>query len=301
MHRAEYWLMVLFLIGAAGTAFWFIWNRWRRASLVADTPTAKIRSAPQGYAELCGRAVFGDELWTASPLSGRRCLWFRYKVEQRGCDLRGRKGWRTLHGDCSETPFLVVDDTGRCTVDPRGAEVTSTHKQIWYGEYEWPSGAPRVTRPPSLFGIPLAAGGPYRYTEELLLEGEIYALGWFETTSSAQRSVNARVGELLRSWKAEQPRLIRRFDRNGDHRIDTDEWQQARAAALAQVLQQQVSQQAAESKHTLRRPADKRFPFLLSDQAPRDLARRYRTQARVSLVLFAASSLTVLWLLGQRV
>ncbi len=300
MHVAEYWLMVLFLSGVAGAAFWFIWNRWRRARLVDDIPTAKIRSAPQGYAELCGRAVFSDDLWTASPLSGRRCLWFRYKIEQRSHDVRGRKGWRTLHADCSETPFLVVDDTGRCIVDPRGAEVTSSHKQTWYGDHQWPTGAPRPNPTLTLFGVPLAAGGRYRYTEELLLEGDLYALGWFQTAGSAQRSVNARVGELLRSWKADQPQLIRRFDRNGNRHIDADEWQQARDAALAHVLQQQVSQRAGESKHTLSRPADKRFPFLLSDQAARDLAQRYRTQARAALVLFGASSLVVLWLLGQR-
>ncbi len=300
MHVAEYWLMVLFLIGVAGAAFWFIWNRWRRARLVDDIPTAKIRSAPQGYAELYGRAVFSDDLWTASPLSGQRCLWFRYKVEQRSRDLRGRKGWRTLHSDCSETPFLVVDDTGRCIVDPCGAEVTSTHKRTWYGDHEWPAGVPGPNRTPALLGIPLTTGGQYRYTEELLLEGDLYALGWFQTAGAAQRSVNARVGELLREWKADQAQLIHRFDRNGDRQIDADEWQQARAAALAQVLQRQVSRQAGESKHTLSRPPDRSFPFLLSDRAARDLAQSFRTQARVSLILFAASSLVVLWLLGQR-
>lgn len=296
MHAAEYWFTVLFLIGLGGAAFWFVWNRWRRARLIDDVPTARIRSAPQGYTELHGRAVFSG-FNIASPLSGSRCLWYRFKIEKRTRSAKGRRGWRTLHSGTSDTPFLLLDDTDRCLIDPRGAEVTCSRKRIWYGDREWPADGPRASKPATLLDMTLAARR-YRYTEELLQEGNVYALGWFKTVTGAQHSLNGRVRELLRTWKSDQADLLTRFDRNGDGHVDAQEWERARDAALQQVLQEQLDHRAEAPLHTLSAPDDERYPYLLSDHAPVNLAQRYRRQAALSVVVFMASSLLVLWLLG---
>lgn len=300
MHAAEYWLLLLFLGGLAIAAFWFIWNRWHRARLIDDVPTAKIRSAAQGYTELHGQALMADGYVTASPLTGSHCLWYRFKIEKRSRDLRGRRRWRTLHSGHSDTPFVMADDSGRCLIDPQDAEVTTAHKRIWYGTSEWPNAKSQRSKPATLLGLSLGVAHRYRYTEELLQEGDVYALGWFRTVSSAHQSVDTRVRELLRRWKSDPETLTARFDRDGDGSVDVREWEQAREVALHEVLQQQVSRQASTPIHTLRAPKDKTLPFLLSDHAPDNLVYRYRRQAAASLVVFMASSLTVLWMLSQR-
>lgn len=49
--------------------FYLGFRQLHRARLIEDTPTSRIRSAAQGYAELEGRAVaLGDPLY--APLSG---------------------------------------------------------------------------------------------------------------------------------------------------------------------------------------------------------------------------------------
>lgn len=299
MQAGEYWLTLALLSGLAAAAFWFIWNRWRRARLIDDVPTAKIRSAAQGYTELHGRAVFAEGFTTASPLTGTSCLWYRFKIERRGRDGRGRRTWRMLHTGSSDTPFLLDDDTGLCLIDPRGAEVSCAHKRIWYGNQEWPV-PPTRAQPAGSWLTRQSDHRRYRYTEELLHPGNLYALGLFQTVNGAQRTVDIRVRELLHTWKSDQPALTRRFDRNGDGRIDVEEWEQAREAALQQVLQRQLSRTAAAPLHTLGAPRNKRHPFLLTDRSPAQLAQRYRAQAAASLAVFVASSLSVLWLLGQR-
>ena len=57
--------------------------QWRRARALEDTPASRIRSASQGYVEFSGhaRALPGEPV--VSPLTGRRCVWWQYRVEQR--------------------------------------------------------------------------------------------------------------------------------------------------------------------------------------------------------------------------
>lgn len=300
MQWFEYWLMVLLLVALAIGAFFFIWNRWQRARLIDDVPTSRIRSAAQGYTELHGQALMVEDFFTASPLTGHHCLWYRFRIEKRSRDTRGRRTWRTLHSGSSETPFMVADDSGRCAVDPHGAEVTTDHKRVWYGSTEWPSTKPRRKGPAPLLQMTFGGAHRYRYTEELLLEGNLYALGWFRTLSSTHQTVDEQVRNLLRRWKTNPQTLAQRFDRDGDGQVDVDEWQAAREAALHEVLKRQVEQHAAAPVHTLRVPPDRSLPFLISDHPPQRLVGRYRRQAAASVVVFIASSLTLLWMLGQR-
>lgn len=297
MAVVEYWLMVAFLGATAVGAFWFIWNRWRRARLIDDVPTAKIRSAAQGYTELHGNAVFDPKHATVSPLTATPCLWYRFKVERRGSDARGRRRWRTVHSGISDTPFLMEDETGLCLIDPRGAEVDSAHKRVWYGDTEWPIGGPR-TQGQSGWLQRLVVERRYRYTEALLHAGNLYALGQFRSVIDTQQTLDVRVRELLHAWKTDQPALVARFDRNGDGQVDQDEWQQARQAAQTEALRRQLTHQSALPLHTLSAPEHR--PFLLTDRSPAQLAQRYRQQAAASLTVFVAASLTVLWLLSQR-
>lgn len=299
MEAADYWVFVLLLMALTTAAFYCIWNRWHRARLIDDLPTARIRSAAQGYTELHGSAHMLEGFTTASPLSGRSCVWFRFKIERSSRDSRGRRSWRAIHTGSSDTPFVISDDTGRCLIDPRGAEVTSSRKRIWYGSTEWPNPAARPHRDTLWYRVSIGANR-YRYTEELLEEGNLYALGWFRTSAGAERSLDHEVRSLLQRWKTEPQQLVARFDDNGDGQVDVQEWQAARQAAAQEALQRRVSEPHAAALHTLAAAPDKLLPFLLSDHPPARLTQRYRRQAAASVLVFIASSLALLWLLGQR-
>src|SRR5204863_292615 len=97
--------------------------RVRRDRLVADTPTARIRSAAQGYVKLTGRALPAGPAPTAAPLTSRPCVWWSYEIEQEQKDSRGNSRWRTIENGTSVELFaLVDDDDARCLVGPVSAE-----------------------------------------------------------------------------------------------------------------------------------------------------------------------------------
>lgn len=207
-------------------AFQAIWRNWSRARLIEDTPTARIRSAPQGYVELEGEARLLPGPPIVAPLTGRRCVWYRYRIEheEHTYDSKGhsRSHWRTVDSGTSEGLFELDDTTGRCVIDPDGAEVHPDDKDVWRGHSRWPSAGPPRRRG----GLRFTAGD-YRYTEERLLPGPLYAVGWFESIRTADGELKDATAALLRHWKQDQAGLLARFDANGDGHIDAGEWERA--------------------------------------------------------------------------
>ena len=86
----------------------------RRVRHIEDVPTARVRSAPQGYVELIGRAHAMDGEPIIAPLSQTPCCWYRFRVER-----ADGKDWRTVDSGVSDGIFLLRDETGECVVDPR--------------------------------------------------------------------------------------------------------------------------------------------------------------------------------------
>ena len=118
----------------------------RRSRHIEDVPTARVRSAPQGYVELVGtaRMMHGEPI--IAPLSHTACCWYSYRIERR----RGRD-WSLVQSGTSDGIFLLHDHTGDCVIDPEGAEVTSRHKRSWAGDGSgWGGGLPVHARLPSL-------------------------------------------------------------------------------------------------------------------------------------------------------
>jgi hypothetical protein len=154
-------------------AFLTAFHSLRRARLIEDLPTSKIRSAHQGYVELEGYAMpYEERGMQVSPLEGRDCVWWKYKVQERRSSGRGKTRWVTIDKGRSLTPFVVEDDTGRCVVRPEGANARVNLSRTWYGATPRPAHG--------------AAGGSlmgrYRYKERVILAGErLYALGRFAT------------------------------------------------------------------------------------------------------------------------
>jgi len=273
---------------AAAAAFYFAFRFFRRARIIEDTPTSKIRSAAQGYLELNGHQELMDGVPIIAPLSGSACTWYRCKVEHRET-VHTSKGtrtrWRAVRSETSDALFLIKDDTGQCVIDPEGAEVTSDERMVWYGDTAQPTGPPRGAGR-SRFSI---ATGDYRYTEEMMIDGQpLYAIGLFKTVGGAHDvgSIADDVREILAQWKADQADLVDRFDADGDGKIDMDEWEAARKAARAEALKERAQRSAQAGTNLMTKPAARGRPYLLSVIPQTGLAKRYRLYAGGCVVGF---------------
>lgn len=306
LSQFEFWALLLFCTAAALGGFFYAFRWLRRARLIEDAPTAKVRSAHQGYVELAGNArQMGGEPILA-PLTGIRCCWYRYKIEK-----SGDKNWRTLESDTSDGLFLLEDETGHCLVDPEGAEVTPSDRSVWYGNERYPldrqPGRQRVERTPllKLLGVlnRKIGFGRYRYTEERIYPGDrLYAIGRFKSLDELDhRQSQAELTRgLLGEWKRNRAALLGRFDLNRDGKIDSREWETARKAAQTQARLALAEQQRDMIEHTLSSPNSSRHPFLLSTLADFELVRRYRLRAFGAIALFFGAGTAAVWLLGLR-
>ena len=292
MDPLEYWL-VLAAVAAAG--FWgflrgFRWWRWAR--LIEDTPTSRVRSAAQGYVELIGTARRMGGAPVFAPLSKLPCTWWSFSIERRSRDSRGRVAWKVVNRRVSDSLFYLEDDTGRCIVDPEGAEVLPRATDTWYGDTPLPVAGPPIQRGFRGFG------NDYRYRESRMHDGDtLYAIGWFRTESGIlSGALDEEVAALLKQWKRDSPGLMRRFDTDGDGTLTLREWERAREAAHAQVITERRSHAADPGVHVLERSRDDR-PFLLAAGDAEALARRYRLHAVTGLAVFLGATLALTWAL----
>jgi E3 Ubiquitin ligase len=287
---------ILVLVSGAFAAYFFylIWRNFRRARVIEDTPTARVRSAPQGYVELQGQASSLPEQPVIAPLTRTACVWFRFRIEREQHNSRSGSRWAEVESGASETPFLLSDDTGGCLVDPRRAEVSPALKKVWYGRSKWPGVAGRG----GLLG--LLTGGRYRYTEERIDGGDLYVLGWFDSVRSTDSPAGEELSALLREWKRDQPALLRRFDSDADGRIDEREWQTARQTAHRQVLADRAARSAEPATNLVSAGRYSHLPFLISARPEFLLSSRYRRNALLALFgsLLAASLFA--WMLAVR-
>ena len=271
---------------AAGSAF-CSWRTWRDVShirLIEDTPTAKIRSAPQGYVELEGLGKLMDGPPIIAKLSGLPCVWFRYKIEEYTATGKGNEHrWETIDkGESTET-FWLQDETGRVVIDPEGADVTSRHKDSWRSS----SSLGGISRRPANvtnFLRSHAGHGNYRLTEERINPGEsLYALGLLKSVSSytSMPTVDEDVRELLKDWKKDQPALLQRFDLNKDGKIDEIEWRLARAQARRDTMKNRQEQviHSADGLNVLGPTRDGSRPYILSAFTQAELTKRYKLWA----------------------
>lgn len=245
-------------------------STWRRARAVDDTPTSRIASAAQGYAELIGTGKPLGGMPLVSPVNYMPCLWYRYRIEYKDSDNK----WRVESQGESEASFILDDGTGECLVDPDGAEMLISKKDQW-------------------------AQGERRYTQWLLIQRQkIYALGQFATRGSVDLDLNAAddVKQLLAEWKTRPGDLLLRFDLDRDGQIDLKEWGLARLQAKREVAASHRELRAASELHVMHRPMDGRF-YLISDIDPAKLARKYRWWSWFHIVIFfgALVALPILW------
>lgn len=289
MHQASIsYVFVILSCGGAGilTGLYIFFRRWRQQRLVEDTPAARIRSAPAGYVRLSGRAKSIDGRPQFAPLTGRSCVWWTYRVEE-----RGNGGWRGVSvplddSGTSDQAFLLIDRSHQCLVEPEGAEVEPSDRKVWYGD-----SSDEV--PVALMsGLQFAVGRKYRYVESILSEdAELSILGEFRaSTGSITNALEDEAAALLEKWKRDQPALLARFDADHDGRIDAAEWETARAAALAQARHNTIEQAPEQRVCVLAKPHDSR-PFLIAATSAGQLAQTERMRAMAGLAIALLSLL----------
>jgi hypothetical protein len=264
------WLGVLAVMALVSLFAWI--SALRRLRLVRDTPTSRIASAAQGYAELVGRGKPLADPPLLSKLTLLPCLWYRYRIERKS----SKNEWHVEDSGETSDPFVLDDGSGRCVVDPAGAEILTMHKDTW-------------------------SQGDYRYTEWKLLNIDIlYAIGQFRTVggSSAVLDADKEINAVLAQWKQDMSDLHRRFDLDNDGQIDMKEWMLARQAAKREAEKRMVSASAQPDTNYLVRPNDGRL-FLISNLPQGKLERRYWFWAWAHLVIFFGALIGASWILSR--
>jgi hypothetical protein len=265
------WAGTLALISIISFFFWV--SNLRRNRAIADTPTSKIASAAQGYVELYGTAIGAPEYIARGGRNSFPCVWYRYVVYQRQKDKDGNDTWVEVDRGVSDSTFAIDDGSGRCLIDPDGAEVLTTHSYTTYD-------------------------GDYKTVEEQLQPGEgVYALGEFVTIGGANTDLNQNedVAALLAEWKKNSQQLLERFDLNQDGQIDMQEWALARRAAQRDVEKQHREIRSQPGVNVVRAARDGRL-FLLSNLSPQQLNRRYFWWGWFHLATFFVTGGAALWL-----
>jgi hypothetical protein len=256
----------LAILLATGLLGWM--QALHHARLIADTPTARIASAAQGYTELQGRGQPLDGTPLLSPVNGLPVLWYRLVTERRQSDGK----WRVVGTDTSDASFLLEDGSGQCVIDPDGAEMLVRRCEVFRRD-------------------------DLRFRQWALIRHDrLYVLGDFATLGSVDADFDfaAQVRDLLAQWKANHPDLLARFDLDGNGEIDIREWELARAQAKREVRRLQAEVLAAPELHVMRRPDAKRL-YLISDRDPEQIGRNYRWLAAFHACVFLGAAAGGAW------
>jgi hypothetical protein len=286
------WILAAVSGAAALAALLICLSRLRRDRFMADTPLVRVRSAPQGYVRIEGLAEPppGEDL--RSPLTGRACVWWDYRVDYRETLEQGKRQWRNVERATSVAPFVLSDGDGECLIGPVGAEVTATINDRWTGNTPRPTGLPFEQSAFNLIG-----DGDYRYHERLISPGsKLSVLGELRSHTEFG-AVDAKTKDILLRWKHDQPALLKRFDRNHDGQIDSAEWEAARAAAHAEaeavVMHSPIERVGVVAQTTHGEP------FLIAPLDEKHLVRRERRNAALLLVASVALLMLCLWAISK--
>ena len=187
----EYPLVASFALVAGPWLFWRGFRTMRTRRLIADTPTARIRSMAMGLVEIDGLVEPRSTL--GAPFSGAPCAYWEIDIA-----ARSRRGWTIVHRNRSGNPFFLRDETGLALVYPQGAEF-----KIRFGKEEECAG---LTLPPcyseymNTHASPvgqMARMGRLRFRERMLEAGDhVYVLG---TAVPRAQEVVVSEGDLLRA------------------------------------------------------------------------------------------------------
>lgn len=226
----------------------------RLKRLIENTPVSRIRSLATGMVEVCGRAERCYALVT--PVTQIPCIYYRlrrYRREERNGN------WRlTAQSSSGLHPFWLRDATGKVLIDPTAADLRPGCRQEGSG-----AGLDN-----GFFGRELRPDSDEKWEEESIPEGEmLYVLGFSTPSRRGGESLHDAIGARLRTLK-QSPEFRQRFDRNGDGKIDADEWDEARRVTANEVAKAHLAgkQQRRKQEEALviGAPPRSSLPFLIA-------------------------------------
>ena len=294
VQSPHFWMGFFPAVLVAGTAFRSLFRNLSHLRLIDDTPASLIRSASQGQVELEGVTQMMEGTPIIAPLSGERCVWYRYTVEEK---TEGKDEWRMIESGTSEAIFHLNDGTGRCIIDPDGAEVIPSIRQHWRGLSRRPGAPP----PEQGLWDRFASAGKYRYSESRIAEGvPLYAMGYLKSLGSADPgTLDDAIRTLVRRWKQDPTALRQRFDADGDGIISPAEWEIALMVAEKEAMQEWGETRHPTDINLLKKPPDGRL-FMLSTVPEHRLKQRYRRSALLSAAMFLLLGTAAAWALYHR-
>ncbi|MGK0269740.1 MAG: hypothetical protein ACI88H_000372 [Cocleimonas sp.] len=239
----------LFFAACAISSLLCVISLYKRIRLIEDTSPTLLSSAAQGYAELEGKVrLYDNEIARGPNIELPIMVWYAKNMFS------------------STAGFILEDEKGRCTIDPRDAEVITPN---------------------------------YRYNDhsyKAIYPGEtIYVLGYLETLNKHRTEYerNSLIGKKVLKWKQNRFHFLDLFDRNNDGKIDDSEMQNVRESAtnLVDAELEEVYQEPAT--HVVSHPNDGR-PFLLSSIHPDQLLKKYKISLWVHTFIWIYLSIIVL-------
>ena len=222
---------------------------FQRFRIIEDTPLTTLNSAAQGYSELEGTATLYEGETGRSPHKDFPVMvWYRrfFYVSAQG--------------------FLLDDETGKCTIDPRDAEVIT----------------------PFNFYNGLIYNAIYP-NEKIYVLGQLFTLNKHRTEWEQKGLINSR----LRKWKSNKFAFLDMFDRNRDGVIDHSELHNAKLSAERVISDELETKYQEPATHIISRPDDGR-PFILSSIHPDNLVKRYKIAMIVHSLLSLFMIITTL-------
>jgi len=239
-------------------------SRYRR---IENIPTAKIRSIAMGLVEISGQAR--QKYLLKTPYSFLDCVFYRYKVIEQVQTTRGREQRALASGDSGWMPFYIEDESGHILIEPDGAIIEGLITQSFH---------PGMTATAGPWATADCISSNVTIVETLIPVGySIYALGTAQRRTCEFSRRREELLEKLRELKSSPDRLSA-YDLNGDGKIDTEEWEQARQDVEHQLL--------AESLHETDDPDDvfigkgeHDHPFIISSKSEKALVKRLKTRA----------------------
>jgi hypothetical protein len=291
LQATQFWLLWSGLAGVAVLSLWGFLHWLRHSRLLEDNPSARIRNAPAGYVELAGTAAALPGEPVRAPLSGRECAWWSYRIEERSRHRRGQQGWHVVESGVSDAIFALRDASGESIVDPEGAVVQTPTRLTWYGNARHPRRDRRH----------VARTGRYRYVERRIDNGStVHAIGYLRGHDSIEEQPpSEQLTTLLKEWKRDRAGLLARFDSDRDGEIDSQEWENARRAARAELARRREAAPWRPRLAVLGQPPDGRS-FLIAVGAQAVLTRRWRRYSLLCAVFFVLTAAAAGWMLGVR-
>jgi hypothetical protein len=144
----------------------------RTQRLIANTPTARVRSMAMGLVEIKGTVTPRSTL--TAPFTGRPCAYWEVDIA-----TQARRSYTVIHRNQSGHPFYLRDETGVALVYPKGAKLT-----LHYGREEeclgvnLPECYAAYLRENGSLATTLARFSALRFRERILEEGQVvYVLG----------------------------------------------------------------------------------------------------------------------------